>query len=391
VLLADIACAAGRTKRGGLLFRPSLSKFRALLAAGILAGASAVAVPSGSSGAATVPAATVTPRVFAYYYLWWSADHWRGALGSHYPFAATALPLPAVLDASGCHPRSLYRGNSLTDVPRRIYSQDDPGFIEADVRQAASAGIAGFAVNWVGTGAAQQGVNSNPYNRRLKLMVDAVHRVNSAGIPFALWLSYKASAAMLSRTAMTNDLNYFVRTYGRDSAFDRKQSARLTMIWQGSRKYPAATLQVVSAAFRSKMRLLGDETNWSTARGRFLDGDAYYWSSQDPWGNPQSFGQLGQLASSVRKDARNPDGSSKAWIAPVTPGYDTQLAGGTSCVSRRGGLTLKRLFAGNAATKPQAFALISWNEVTEATYIDPMTRYGTRDLDVLRGVIKAGV
>jgi hypothetical protein len=78
-------------------------------------------------------------------------------------------------------------------------------------------------------------------------------------------------------------------------------------------------------------------------------------------------------------------------VAPFAPGYDKQLAGGSSCVPRRGGGTLKTLFTGNAATKPDAFGLISWNEITEGSYIDPMTRYGTQDLDVLRTLIAGGV
>jgi hypothetical protein len=31
--------------------------------------------------------------------------------------------------------------------------------------------------------------------------------------------------------------------------------------------------------------------------------------------------------------------------------------------------------------------VISWNEIAEGTYIDPMTRYGTQDLQALSGVI----
>lgn len=69
-----------------------------------------------------------------------------------------------------------------------------------------------------------------------------------------------------------------------------------------------------------------------------------------------------------------------AWVAPVTPGYDKQLAGGISCVQRKGGQTLKTLFDGDAATKPEDFGLIRWNEITEGTYIDPMTCYGSQDL-----------
>jgi hypothetical protein len=334
--------------------------------------------------------ATGQPRVFAYYYLWWSLNHWISALGSSYPTTATPLPLPAQLDANGCHPTSRYSGNTLTDVPLKLYSQDTPGVIEADVRQAAAAGLTGFAVNWAGSGASAQSLTSTPYNGRLQLMVDAVHKVNAEGIPFKLWLSYKASASVLPLSHIQGDLDYFLARYGHDSAFDRAQSSKLTIIWQGSRKYPTSALQTVSARYRSGARILGDETNWSNARAPYLDGNAYYWSSQDPYGNPQSFDQLAALANEVHNSGTNPDGTRKVWIAPVTPGFDTQLEGGSTCVPRRNGQTLNALFKGNAATHPDGFALISWNEITEGTYIDPMTRYGSQDLNVLSGLIKNG-
>jgi hypothetical protein len=339
-----------------------------------------VPAASGATGANVhvTAASTAKPPVFAYYYLWWSANHWRSALGSNYPTGASPMPLPATLDSTGCGARSSYAGNTLTDVPSRIYSQDDSGFIEADVRQAAAAGLSGFMVNWIGTGSATQSATSNPYSARLRVLVDAVHKVNAAGIPFKLWLSYKASAQVLPASFISNDLAYFVRTYGSDPAFDRSQSPKVTMIWQGSRKYSAATLSSVGAPLRSKLRILGDETSWSTSRAPYLDGNAYYWSSQNPYSNPQSFQQLAALAAAVRASGANPDGTSKVWVAPITPGYNKQLSGGSSCVPRRGGQT----------THPNAFGLISWNEISEGSYIDPMTRYGYQDLNVLSSLIK---
>ena len=354
-------------------------------AAPIIGSASASAPPptAATSGAAR-------PRVFAYYYLWWSVNHWKGALGSHYPSTAAPLPLPAQLDANGCHPKSLYSGNTLTDVPRTLYSQDSPGVIEADVREAAAAGLTGFIVNWAGSGASGQTLTSTPYNGRLQLMVNAVHKVNAAGIPFKLWLSYKASATVLPLSHIDQDLNYILAKYAHDPAFDRAQSPRLTIIWQGSRKYATSALQTISGKYRSAARILGDESSWSTSRAPYLDGNAYYWSSQNPYSNPQSFTQLAALANMVRVSGTNPDGTRKVWVAPLTPGFDTQLAGGSACVPRRNGQTLGALFTGNAATHPDAFGLISWNEVTEATYIDPMTRYGSQSLTVLSGLIKKG-
>lgn len=342
----------------------------------------------GSTARSATPAAPAdAPRVFAYYYLWWSLNHWQKSLGSSYPTTARPLPLPATLDASGCNPKASYTGATVTDVPQRLYSQDDTGFIEADVREAAAAGLAGFAVNWIGSGASAQTVDSTPYSRRLQAMVDAVHKVNAEGIPFTLWLSYKASARVLSTSYLRNDLAYFTHKYGNDPAFDRVQSSRATVIWNGSRKYSVATLQSISSQFRSQLRIIGDETTWSTQRAAYLDGDAYYWSSQDPWRNPQSFQQIGALANAVRASGTNPDGSPKVWVSPLAPGYDKQLAGGTNCVPRKGGATLRALFHGNSATHPDDWALISWNEITEGTYVDPMTRYGSQDLDMMTALI----
>ena len=368
--------------------------FRLGLIAVMTAAAVISITPISASATAPVPAAAAAngaaKPVFAYYYLWWSKDHWIAMLGPHYPANASTLPLPAVLGSNGCSARSVYRGNELTDVPSRLSSQDDPGVIEADVRQAAAAKLTGFAVNWLGNGSASQGANSTVYNRRLAAMVKAVHKVNAEGIPFKLWLSYRASATRLSTSWILGDLNYFTRTYGADSAFDHSTSHKPTVIWQGSRKYSVSVLQAVNQSIRPRVRLLGDEYNWTRGRASFLDGDAYYWSSQDPWANQQSFGQLASLAASVRASGRNPDGTAKMWVAPVSPGYNKELSGGHNCVPRRNGATLRALFSGNNRTHPDAWGLISWNEVAEGTYVDPMRRYGLSSLVSVKGAITSG-
>jgi hypothetical protein len=390
--------------------RPARIRLAATLA--VLAAGLAVAVTAGGHRAAASLApstthplvahsANVQPRpaaaapatgapMYAFYYLWWSKSHWLSTLGSHYPATSTPLPLPARLDATGCHPVSLYAGNTLTDVPPALFGQDDPGRIASDVRQAAAAGLSGFIVNWAGSGTASQTVISNPYNKRLQVLVDAVHAINATGVPFKLWISYKASASVLPTTTILNDLSYLRAHYGTDPAFDRSRSARPTLIWQGSRKYSLATLQQVAGRFRSTFRILGDESSWSASRAAYLDGDAYYWSSQDPYRNPQSFSQLATLATAVRGTGANPDGSRKVWVAPLAPGYDKQLAGGTNCVPRNGGRTMQVLYAGNARTNPDAWGLISWNEVVEGTYIEPLQRYGQQSLATVHALVTGG-
>ena len=308
-------------------------------------------------------------------------------LGSHYAYGSHSLPLPATLDSTGCGAQSSFPGNKLTDVPAQLWTQDDPATIERDVRQAMAAGLTGFAVNWAGTGAANQTPNSVSYSRRLDTLVRVVNQVRSEGHTFSLWISYKSSAQKRSTTTIANDLAYLVKTYGANPAFDRSNGNRPTLILMGSRKYGTSELATISRVARPHFYFVGDETSksWTPARASFLDGDHYYWSSQNPVANPKSVGQLATLANAVRAE-QNPDGSRKGWFAPLAPGYNKEIGGGRSCVPRRGGQTLRDLYAGNARTAPDAWLLISWNEITEGTHVVPLQRYGSQSLDALRGM-----
>jgi hypothetical protein len=357
---------------------------RSLLAVLALAG---LVLSATLTGAAAPAAPTSQPRMFAYYYLWWSSAHWREKLGSHYAYGSQPLPLPATLDSTGCGARSSFTGNQLTDVPAQLWTQDDRATIERDVRQAMAAGLTGFAVNWAGTGAANQTPNSVSYSRRLDTLVRVVNQVRSEGHTFSLWISYKSSAQKASTTTIANDLTYLNHTYGANPAFDRSNGNRPTLILMGSRKYGTSELATISRVARPHFYFVGDETpgSWTPARAAFLDGDHYYWSSQNPVANPQSFGQLATLANAVRAQ-HNPDGSRKGWFAPLAPGYNKEIGGGRSCVPRRGGQTLRDLYAGNARTAPDAWLLISWNEITEGTYVVPLQRYGSQSLDALRAI-----
>src|ERR1043165_2127978 len=77
-------------------------------------------VQAGSSQALAAAATTGKP-VYAYYYMWWSTQHWKDKLGSSYPYSASPLPLPARTDADGCNAVSNYSGNHLTDVPAKLF------------------------------------------------------------------------------------------------------------------------------------------------------------------------------------------------------------------------------------------------------------------------------
>lgn len=335
---------------------------------------------AGSPGTSTQPTSGVAP-VFAFYYLWWSIQHWHDKLGPNYPYGAKPLPVPATLPADGCPPKSLYAGNQLTDAPAQLWSQDAPGQVQSDERQAASAGLTGFAVNWVG---------GPTYDARLAKAFRGADALQAQGVPFSLVLSYKSSARVLPLSTILADLTYYSDHYASDPA-QYLLNGEPVVILQGSHKYDDATLAAIDAAFGDTFRIVGDETpsSYTAERGASMYGVSYYWSTQDPYQNPESFGQLQQFADGVRATPPNPDGSPKEWWAPFTPGYDGVLLGGSTCIPRKDGETMQALFNGNAATAPDAWTLISWNEIAEGTYVDPLQRYGDRYLTVLRQMLSS--
>src|SRR5688572_8254027 len=151
------------------------------------------------------PAASSKP-VYAYYYLWWSSNHWRNKLGPDYPYQASVLPLPARTDLNGCNAVSRYAGNQLLDVVNQLFSQDTPGMIEYDIKLAKNAGITGFWLNWSGAGTTTQTRTSVTYTPRLAEAFAASARVGG----FKNWVSYKA-ADMPSADYIINDLNFLYR------------------------------------------------------------------------------------------------------------------------------------------------------------------------------------
>jgi hypothetical protein len=340
-------------------------------------------------------------KAYPYYYLWWSETHWHDKLGTNYPYDQSPLPLPATLDADGCNAQTPYAGNQLIDVPAALYTQDTPGVIEGHVRQAAAKGIPGFLVNWNGTGLAGQTADSVSYSRRLREMVRAVNEVNAEGIPFKLMLSYKTDSPLYTAVQINNDWNYIYNEYGTNPAFEHTFSDRFVVFWTGSWKYDSdisdpVTIRTVSQAQRSRFFILGDEkpsastalSTWSRVKG-FMDGTTYYWSTQNPYSNASSFNKLQSFADEIRASGSNPDGSKKLWIAPFTPGYNSVLLGGTTCVPRSSGgkETMRELYNGNKLSNPDGWAFISWNELAEGSFIEPQQRWGSKYLDLLGEIV----
>jgi hypothetical protein len=72
------------------------------------------------------------------------------------------------------------------------------------------------------------------------------------------------------------------------------------------------------------------------------------------------------------------------WIPPAAPGFDARLLGGHRVVPRADGATLRTEFNAAEASSPDGIGLISWNEFSENSQIEPSRRYGDSSLKVLR-------
>ena len=331
---------------------------------------------SKAQATAIQPALSGKP-VYAYYYLWWSTKHWKDKLGPTYPYSASPLPLPAQTDADGCTPVSNYVGNQLLDVPATLYSQDDPGAIEKDIRSAKSAGLTGFWLNWIGNGSTNQTLTSVTYTPRLAEAFAASNRVGG----FVNWVSYEASS-LPSADAIINDMNFAYAQFGFNPAW-QKIDGKPAFVFTGSRKYSDADVTKISNALRSKFYFVGDENRktLTDARVALYDAVTYYWSSQDPYLNPASFSQIKEMGDKVHA-------AGKQWIAPFTPGFTTSLLnGGTACIPRKNGDTMRTLWNGNSASNPDGRILISWNEIGENSHIQPLQKWGNTYMNVLSELI----
>ena len=135
----------------------------------------------------------------------------------------------------------------------------------------------------------------------------------------------------------------------------------------------------MTSAVRPQLLVLSTEKNVTGFEriASVTDGDAYYWSSVNPATNSGYEAKLDQMSQAIRK-------AGKYWIAPFAPGFDARLVGGQRAVPRNNGQTLRTEYAAAVRSSPNMLGLISWNEFSENSYVEPSRDYGNQSLDVLR-------
>ena len=287
--------------------------------------------PQPAADSAPVKASPVP--VLAYYYIWYDASSWNRA---------------------------------KIDYPQLgKYSSDDPAVMLQHIQWAKKAGIDGFIVSWKST---------TVLNSRLDQLATIAEQQN-----FKLAVIYEGldfNRNPLPASTIASDLDYFIQHFAGRPAF--QLLSKPLVIWSGTWKFTPNEIAQVTKSRRASLFMLASERSLDgyNRLADLVDGDAYYWSSV----NPETF--TGYTAKLVgMSQAVHQHGG--LWIPPAAPGFDARLVGGTSVVDRKNGDTFRTQINTAMASSPDALGIISWNEFSENSYIEPSKAYGTQYLDIL--------
>ncbi len=282
--------------------------------------------------ASQVQASNPVPML-AYYYIWFDSTSWNRAKVD-YPLLGR-------------------------------YSSDDAAVMRQHIHWAKAAGITGFLVSWKGT---------DVLDRRLQQLTDIAEQEN-----FKLGIIYEGldfSRNPIGATKVASDLDYFIQHFAQRKPF--QLFSKPLVIWSGTWQYSVQDVASVTQGRRNSLLILASEKNVAgyLRLADLVDGDAYYWSSVNPDTMSGYQTKLASMAQTVHEHHG-------LWIPPAAPGFDARLIGGTSVVDRKNGDTFRTQINTAMSASPDALGIISWNEFSENSYIEPSQQYGKLYLDIL--------
>ncbi len=271
--------------------------------------------------------------LLAYYYIWFDASSWNRAK-IDYPLLGR-------------------------------YSSDDVSVMRQHIEWAKAAGITGFLVSWKST---------DVLNRRLQQLTALAEQEN-----FKLGIIYEGldfSRDPLGASKVASDLDYFIQHFANRKPF--QLFSKPLVIWSGTWQYSTSDIASITQSRRSSLLILASEKNVGgyLRLAQLVDGDAYYWSSVNPdtMSNYQS--KLLEMSRAVHQ-------FHGIWIPPAAPGFDARMIGGSTVVDRKNGNTFRTQINTALASSPDALGIISWNEFSENSYIEPSRQFGAQYLDIL--------
>jgi hypothetical protein len=306
---------------------------RALILATLIVLLTSVGLHDAGAAVQVPPERPGDPYVLAHYYIWYDATSWNRA--------KTDFPL-------------LGR-----------YSSDQASVMRRHIELAQSAGIDGFIVSWKST---------EVLDPRLEQLVAIAEEMD-----FKLAITYQGldfNRDPLTIDRVESDLDVFIQRYADSPVFDifGKPLVVVTGTWELS----GGDVQRITHSRRSDLLILATEKDVDGYRAiaDYVDGNLYYWSSVNPFTNSNHAAKLAEMGNEIRAHGG-------LWIAPVAPGFDATEVGGTTVVERRDGETLREEWQAALDSIPDAIGIISWNEFSENTHIEPSENHGAAALETI--------
>lgn len=305
-----------------------------------VAGSSSATTTGGQPSVPAVPSLDPThpTPVYAYFYQWFNPSSWDRAKRD-YPLVGR-------------------------------YSSDDTAVLREQVRQARAAGIDGFLTSWKST---------VPLNRRLdRLVAVAKEQKLDLGVVYEA-LTFERDPLPIE--TVEHDMVYLVERWG--TGISSRYYGKPVIIWTGTERYSTADVLRVRQALGHRAILLAaaKTVDGYNRLADIVDGEAYYWSSSDPT-SPATLAKMTAMSQAVHAHGG-------LWFAPAAPGFDGTTLGGTRVITRDDGRTLIASLDNAFRSSPDAVAVISWNEWSENTYIEPGEEYGDRELVALTDYLAA--
>jgi len=269
--------------------------------------------------------------ILAYYYIWFDPSSWDRAK-TDYPILGR-------------------------------YSSDESDIMQQHMQWAKRAGIDGFIVSWK---------SNDKLNSRLAKLVEVADKEDFKLTIIYQGLDFDRNPILIEKVEA--DFEYFNEKYANHAVFN--MFGPPVVIWSGTWKFSREEIEQVAQQPR-EFYLLSSEKNVEGYErvADLVDGDAYYWSSValDTPGYAQ---KLNAMSEAVHTN-------NGLWIAPAAPGFDARTIGGTRIIERNEGETLLTQLDVANKSNPDAIGLISWNEFSENSQIEPSDVYGTKALEVL--------
>lgn len=277
--------------------------------------------------------------VLAYYYIWFDTTSWDRAK-TDYPILGR-------------------------------YSSSNMDVMRQHIEWAKAAGIKGFIVSWKST---------KKLNARLEQLIEVAEEQD-----FKLAIIYQGldfNRNPLPIEQVDADMSYFMDHFADRQAFYLYEKP--LVIWSGTWRFSREEVERVVLGKREHLLILASERNLDgySRLADLVDGNAYYWSSVNPDTFPGYLDKLSSMSQAIHANGG-------LWIAPAAPGFDARLVGGTTTVDRKDGETLQVQFSTAIQSSPDAIGIISWNEFSENSHIEPSENYGDHYLEVLANIRNA--